>query len=184
MISPVSGTQSTKQINRQNTTFTAFLSLLRLYVHVSPVAGLGLPHSGRGGNHLVAIQAHRPASPPMHPWHLQSLAPGPGTFPSAYKLSLPPILKDPLHTSASKLLINWGSVGSSLCASEDQLRVPVGCTKHVGSARTYITAIFQKINMNTFKALRIWDKSLKKKESSIRQQIIVLFLDKYPCTVL
>ena len=58
-----------------------------------------------------------------------SLAPGPGTFPWASKISSPSVFKCPLQSSASKLHINWDSIGCLLCSSEDQIGVQVGCMR-------------------------------------------------------
>ena len=52
----------------------------------------------------------------------------PGELPVGLQNILLPIFKHRLHsTLASKLHISWDSVGCSVCSSEDQLSVPVGC---------------------------------------------------------
>ena len=96
-----------------------------LHMQVPPGMGLRLPCSGRGGNcsKLESLTQLSSSAPPQP----RSLVRIPGTFPLAYKISLPPVFKHPLHTLASKLHISWGSVGCSLCSSEDWLGVPVGC---------------------------------------------------------
>ena len=109
---------------------TAFISppphpKATLHMQVPPGMGLRLPCSGRGGNcsKLESLTQLSSSAPPQP----RSLVRSPGTFPLAYKISLPPVFKHPLHTLASKLHISWGSVGCSLCSSEDWLGVPVGC---------------------------------------------------------
>ena len=70
----------------------------------------------------------RPGSPPKLLRQLWSLARGQGTLPSAYKISLLSIFKQPLQPLASKYRISWNSVGCSCCSSEDRLGVPVRYT--------------------------------------------------------
>lgn len=89
-----------------------------------------------------------PGCLPMSPQLPQSLAPDLGTFLPAYKTSLSPVLKHPLHILASKIYIGWDSVGCSLRFSEVWLSITVGRwqivppAEQVGSAPTYIATVF------------------------------------------
>ena len=66
-------------------------------------SGTSLPWEGR---ELLGCY-HWPGSRPMSLGQPQSLVPSPRTFPIGLNTSLPPVLRHPLHTLASKIHISW-----------------------------------------------------------------------------
>ena len=113
-----------------------------------------------------------PSSSPKLLWQLQSLAPGPSTiaavvpvqvpktFLSAYAISLLSVFQCHLQSLSSKLLISWDSIGFFTLFFWRLARCPSWVHKQVGSAPTYLTAIFCHPKRCTF-SIDIYIKSLR-----------------------
>ena len=109
---------------------TASFSPQRLQGSKSLLGGTGLPAlSGEGAGELqslIRLSSEVPAAYEVHGTSSRTAAAVvaaqvPGTLPLVYAISLPPVFKHPPQSLASKLHINWDSVGSSLCSSEHWL---------------------------------------------------------------
>ena len=88
------------------------------------------PCSGRGGSWCSTSPPHvlrqAPGWGPQQPWSLFR-SQGPYCPSTLSSLS---VFQCPLQFFASKLHINWYSIGCSLCSSEDRLGVPSGHRKN------------------------------------------------------